>query len=346
LKLHFLAVQNGLAVEFDAWRVLIPKILSVYPPVHPIGRDVFAGFADLIIASAPLEDVLIAEGKGALGIIARGPARIGAKTFDQLPSVAFAFTTGSGADCFDVEAATERGIPVINNAGVASATVAEYVVGVIVVAMRALGHAERRLRAEASWEPEIRFRGLDAAGRTLGIIGFGHIGREVARRARLGLDMQVIAYSRQEPSDAFADTGVERVSLTDLLVRSDVVTIHVPLNSQTEQLIGRSELTLMKRSAILINTSRGRIVDEGRLAAALKGGRLRGAVLDVFDPEPPPANSPFFALDNVLVTPHMAGTTDDALRRLTIAIAENVRMAIRGERPPNIVNPSAWPRGR
>lgn len=319
------------------------KILSVLPPMDPIADELLKERVDHVIASAYDETTLIKEGEGAVGIIARLPGQVSAAVLDALPTVAFAFASGSGADSFDIEACTSRGIPVLNNPGVAPISVAEYTIAGIVMMLRELPTADRFLRSPAPWEDRRALGGADVSGRTLGVVGFGHIGREVARRARFGLDMQVIAYDPLVDDEIFAEAGVERVALDDLMGRSDAVTIHTPLTPQTRGLIGRHELSLMRSDAIFINSARGPIVDEGELIGVLTEGRIRGAMLDVFDPEPPKPDNPLLSLDNVFVTPHIAGLSADGRRALALSIVRNVEIALRGEKPPFIVNPEAWP---
>ena len=321
---------------------MVEKIISTFP-MHPASEARIRDVANLVNASAPSDSAIIQEGNGAIGIIARGPARIGATIFDGLPSLTFAFAYGSGSDCFDLAAATERGIPVINNAGVAPTPVAEYTIGSMVMMLRAFPEADRFLRSGGNWDQRLSLGGRGASGLTLGVVGFGNIGREVARRARLGLDMQVIAFDELIDKRVFADAQVQQVGLQELLQQSDVVTLHVPLLPTTHKLIGRTELNSMKEGAVLVNASRGPVVDEEALVEALTTRRLRGAAIDVFDPEPPNKLNPLFTLSNVLVTPHIAGVTDDVLERMSMATADNVRMALAGKRPRSVVNPEAWP---
>jgi D-3-phosphoglycerate dehydrogenase / 2-oxoglutarate reductase len=165
----------------------------------------------------------------------------------------------------------------------------------------------------------------------------------VARRARAGFGMQVIATDPQVGDSTFEAEGVERATLEEVLARSDVVSVHVPRSSATLGLLGRDELGQMRSGAVLVNTSRGSIVDEGALVAALDEGHLAGAVVDVFDEEPPSSGHPLLGRPDVIATPHVAGMSEEAMFRLTSAMAANVLGALRGERPPHVANPEAWP---
>jgi D-3-phosphoglycerate dehydrogenase / 2-oxoglutarate reductase len=323
--------------------VLKPRVVQLFPMLHSSGEEMLSQVVDLVTVGSAHPAAVIAAAGPAVALIARSPARIGAEIFDALPELAVVSATGSGADCFDIAAATERGIPVLHHPGVAPVPVAEYVMAAMLVMNKRLLMADSFLRAGGSWEPKGRFAGVDAAGGTLGIIGFGAIGREVASRARLGLGMRVIAHDPGKKADVFAACQVVGTGLDELLGQSDVVSLHVPLRPATRRLIGSRELGLMRPSAILINTARGGVVDEGALVAALRSGQIAGAALDVYDPEPPSGGNPLFSLPNTLLTPHIAGLTGPALARLSQEIARELPRALRGERPAHLVNPAAWP---
>jgi len=256
-----------------------------------------------------------------------------------------------------VAAATERGIPVLHNPGLAPGAVAEYVIGAMVVLTRRLLTAHEFLRGGGDWtrrlsqsEADLRAgvppRGRELADLTLGVIGFGHIGRDVARRARAGFDMDVVAYDPVVDAATITATGARAAArLPDLLAEADIVTLHVPLTAATHHLMDAAAFALMKPGALLINAARGPIVDEAALLAVLTSGHLGGAAIDVFDPEPPAPGNPLLDCENVLATPHIAGATRDALQRLSEGAATAVLGALRGERPPRMVA-DVWPPAR
>jgi phosphoglycerate dehydrogenase-like enzyme len=314
--------------------------------IHPAGERLLRAEAELITAPSSSDDDVIRVGRGAVALVGRSPARVGARVFDALPDLAIVSATGSGADCIDVAAASERGIPVLHYPGVSPGPVAEYVIAAIVLLLRGLTRADRQLRSGAPWEPKSQYLGREAAGATLGIVGFGHIGREVARLARLALSMRVIVYAPTASDDELGAVGAQRVSLEGLLQQADVVSLHVPLRATTRHLIGAEQLAMMKPTAVLINTARGSVVDEQALIAALQDGTIAGAALDVFETEPTPATNPLLRLPQVLVTPHMGGLTVEGMARLSIAVATAVLGALRGERPPHLVDASVWPPSR
>jgi phosphoserine phosphatase SerB len=238
---------------------------------------------------------------------------------------------GIGVDNIDIEAATRQGVAVVNSPNGNVRAAAEHTIALIFALARNVPQADRLLR-EGVWGKN-RFMGTEIAGKTLGIIGLGKVGTQVARRA-LALDMDVIAY------DPFVEQGpdVPLVSLDDLLRRSDIVTLHVPKTPITHNMIGEIELELMKESAFLINCARGKVVNEEALYEACRTDMIAGAALDVFEHEPMTA-SPLLELPNVIMTPHLGGTTHEAMRASAIETVQQVRAILRGDYAPHIVNP-------
>jgi D-3-phosphoglycerate dehydrogenase len=211
--------------------------------------------------------------------------------------------TGAGFDNVDIEACTAGGVYVANAAGINAAAVAEHVLGFILCWYKNLILLDGIMKTGAY---SVDYRGAELAAKVIGIVGLGNIGRQVARYAR-AFGMQVLGYDIQ-PADG--DTLVETVDFKTLLKRSDVVTLHIFLNSQTRHLISRDEFEMMKPAALLINTSRGPVIDESALIEALRSKKIGGACLDVFETEPLPADSPLRKLDNVILSPHTAGMPD------------------------------------
>lgn len=225
---------------------------------------------------------------------------------------------GAGVDRIDIEAASERGIAVINAPGANSDAVADLAFGLFLSLARNIPHADRSVKG-GEWP---RLVGVLLNRKTLGIVGLGEIGKKVARRA-LGFDMRVLAYDIVK-DEAFAQRwGVKYLSFEEVLAKSDFLSLHVPLSASTRRLIGEKELGLMKREAFLINISRGDIVDEEALEQALRARIIKGAALDVFSNEPP-VGSPLLSLNNVVVTPHMGGYTYEALREIGMICARAI----------------------
>jgi phosphoglycerate dehydrogenase-like enzyme len=315
--------------------------------LHPVGEELLGEWVDLRTAATADDRGIVAEGVETVALIGRGPAKISAGVLDALPDLVLISAIGSGADWVDLEAARQRGIPVLHNPGVAPTPVTEYVIAAMATVYKRLREADAFLRSGGAWQPRDRFRGRQVTGKTLGLVGLGAIGSDVARRARAAFDMTVVGYDPLADQERFVAAGVERRErLADVLAEADIISIHVPLLPETRHLIGAAELALCKPDAVLVNASRGGVVDESALAAALQSGRLAGAAIDVYDPEPPARENPLFALPNVLVTPHIAGVTIDSVAKLCSATATDVIAGLRGIRPPHLVNPEAWPPAR
>ena len=235
---------------------------------------------------------------------------------------------GVGLDNIDVEACRARGITVIPATGANAESVAEYVIAMVLVLVRG-AYASTAEVAAGAWPREALTRGREVAAKRLGLVGFGSIGRATARKAA-ALGMNVAAYDPQLPSTdaAWSQWGVAPLDLDDLVATSDVVSLHVPLSAETRGLFGVQRLRGMKRDAVLINTSRGGIVDEPALAAALREGHLAGAALDVFSDEPLRAGSPLAGVPRLILTPHIAGVTAESNERVSHLIADRVAEAL------------------
>jgi len=247
-----------------------------------------------------------------------------------------------GIDNIDIETATRLGIYVTNTPGVLANAVADLTWALILSITRRIVEADKYVRTgswEASktgWHPTMML-GMELRGKKLGIIGLGKIGCEVAKKAKC-FGMQVIYYSRQRKRDLEDKYGFKYVDFETLLRESDVISIHVPLTKETELMIGEKELKLMKRTAYLINTSRGKVIDENALLRALKEKWIAGAALDVFWNEPLPRNHQLVNLDNVVLAPHIGSATVETRERMAEMVAENLIAFYKGEIPPNLVN--------
>jgi (S)-sulfolactate dehydrogenase len=235
---------------------------------------------------------------------------------------------GVGLDNIDVPACEARGIAVLPATGANALAVAEYVIGAAMLLLRGAYGSSVDVAA-GKWPRNALSNGRETAGKTLGLIGFGGIGQLTAKLART-LGMRVIASDALLPASSagWRAADLPHVPLDELLKTADVVSLHVPLTAETRNLLDASRLALMKPDAILINTSRGGVVDEPALAAALKAGRLGGAALDVFDPEPLPAGSTLAGAPNLILTPHVAGLTAESNARVSTMIAERVAAAL------------------
>ncbi|GAB4319470.1 phosphoglycerate dehydrogenase [Pseudothermotoga elfii] len=241
---------------------------------------------------------------------------------------------GVGIDNIDLEAATELGIPVTIAQGANTDSVAELVIGFIFSLARNIVSAHVDVFQRHLW-PNIV--GTEIQGKTLGLLGFGSIAKEVAKRA-LCLGMNVVSYDPYVSEEEMQKAGVTSVDFGEIFKISDFVSIHVPLNEKTRNLVGEAELKTMKRTAFLINTARGGIIEEKNLIRALKEKWIKGAALDVFNEEPLNPNSELFTCENVIMTPHMGAHTIEAIYRMNMMAAKAVVDFFEGRIPPHVVN--------
>jgi glyoxylate reductase len=267
--------------------------------------------------------------------------KIDAKVFDAAPKLKIVAQMAVGFDNIDVAEATRRGIYVTNTPGVLTETTADFAWALLMAVARRVVEADKYVRSgqwKVSWHPSMLL-GRDVYGATLGIVGVGRIGTAVARRAK-GFNMKILYYDVVPmPPEIEKELGAKRVDLDTLLRESDFVSIHVPLIKETYHLINEEKLKLMKKTAYLINNSRGPVVDEKALYKALKEGWIAGAALDVFEQEPTPLDNPLLKLDNVVVAPHISSASYETRSRMAEMVAENLIAFFDGKTPPNLVNP-------
>jgi D-3-phosphoglycerate dehydrogenase len=243
---------------------------------------------------------------------------------------------GVGVDAVDVAAATRHGVVVTITPGANSVAVAELAIALLLALSRSIPYHDR-VAKQGKWS---RVQGMELSGATMGLVGLGRIGREVAQRAA-ALGMRVLAYDPLLPTEGFAGLPVEPCSLADLLAASDAVSLHLPLTADTRNLIDAQALARMKPTAYLINTARGGLVDEAALNDALVAKKLAGAACDVFAQEPPDAGG-LVSLDNFIAAPHIGSATAQTTLRMGLMAAENALAVFRGERPAGVVNPEVY----
>ena len=244
---------------------------------------------------------------------------------------------GVGVNLIDLAAAKARGIIVCNTPGVNSEAVAEMGLALALAATRRVAELDRRIRS-GEVVKRINYLGIELWEKTVGVIGMGNIGTRIARKYHAAFGAKILAYDPYVPKDHWQDIPHERLSsLDELLRRSDVVTIHTPLTAETRHMIGRRELDLMKETAVLVNVSRGEIVDEAALFEALKSNRIFGAGIDVFKKEPPTIENPLVGLQNIVVTPHAAGGTRETQEMSSLVTAQQLVHVLGGGQPMNRV---------
>ena len=270
------------------------------------------------------------------------PWFVGAALLQRCPQLLAVSTYGAGYDTVDVAACTAAGVAVMNQAGSNASAVAEHTLGLMLGLCKRIAESDRRLRRGERFT-RADMMGTDLAGRTLGIVGIGHAGRRVATLAH-AFGMTVLACDPFVEAAETARRGAEPVSMEQLLQRADVVSLHCPLEATTAGLFDARAFAAMKPGALFITTARGGIHHEDALYAALLSGHLAGAGLDVWDVEPPAADHPLLALDNVLASAHTAGVTRESRVAMASMAAQQIIGLARGETPPRLVNPAVWPR--
>jgi D-3-phosphoglycerate dehydrogenase len=251
-------------------------------------------------------------------------------------------SNGAGFDPVDVEACTAAGVLVVNQSGGNAHSVAEHALGMMLTLSKRIIESDRRLRRDRNVNRNDLI-GTEIQGKTIGIVGLGNVGRRIAELCRGLFRMNVLAYDPYLSAEEMAERGGQKVELDELLQRSDYVSINCPLDKQSRGMIGAREFALMRPHAFFITTARGFIHDEDALLAALRDKRIAGAGLDVWSKEPPPAEHPLLAFDNVLASPHTAGVTREARENMGRIAAEQLLATLDGRRPPRIINPEVWP---
>ena len=318
-----------------------PKVLCTQR-LDPAGEQLLAPFADLIVPP----DGSAATLKNMIGdadvLIVR--TQLPPDLFDTPHRLLGVVRHGTGVDLIPMQAATTQALPVDNVPGTNIDTVAEYCIG------GALALARQFIPMYADlfnkgWSEGCRYAGhtTDLVGRTIGIIGAGAIGIRLAEICHFGFRMHAPGYRRNSTA---LPPFVEVAEIDSLLAQSDVVSLNCPLTAETKHLIDARRIRLMRPNAILVNAARGAVTDKIALAAALRERRIAGAVIDVYEEQSLRRDHPFLALDNVLLTPHSAGLTQEATRRTSIGSAEEALRMLGGERPLNLVNPKTWAQRR
>ena len=312
-------------------------VVLLYEPIHEKALALLKAKAEVRMAQS-LDPAWLQQAVADVdGIIIRANGKVPRELMAAAPRLKVVGRHGVGVEAIDRLAAAELGIAVVNTPYSNDESVAEQCMGMIVTLAKRLVEADRAIRA-GDWDARYRLIGVEAQGKTLGLVGFGKIGQRLAAMAHFGFDMpilyhDIVAYPEQE-----VRLGARRVPLDDLLGQSDFVSLHTPLVPETKGIINEAALRKMKQTAYLINSARGQVIDQAALIHALQEGWIAGAGLDVYDPEPLPKDSPLLSMDNVVLSPHMAAHTDEALLRMAMVVTD-VLAVIEG-RPPEFPVPA------
>ena len=309
--------------------------------IHPKGLRLLEGRVELCVAPDACEPSTRALIGDVHAVIVRTATRITAETIEAAPLLEVIARTGAGVDNVDVKAATARAIPVCYAPLANCSSVVEHALALMLALAKNLPAMDRAVRA-GRFDVRREYNCHDVAGKVLGVVGCGRVGRELARRCVGLLGMGALVFDPYVQAEDVPD-GVQLVTaLSEVFQQADFVSIHVPLGDETHHLVDAAMIGRMKTTACLINTARGAVVDEAALAAALADGRIAGAGLDVFETEPPQADSPLLALSNVILTPHTAALTEECAGRMATDAVEGVLAVLQGKRPEYVFNPQVY----
>jgi len=322
--------DNKIKVNDRPVRILLTE------SIHQSGIRLLRERFTVKFAKSISQDAIIESGKDCQGMLVR-IARITGETMKKLPDLKIIARHGVGTDNVDLKAAAERRITVTNAKGSNTDSVAEHALGLMLALSKNMLNMDREVR-NGNFGIRYMVTAIEMLGKTVGIIGFGEIGRALAGKlAAMGL--KIIAYDPYIPAEKYeGDIISMKKNLEEVLKGSDIISIHVPYNTQTHGLIGRKELDIIKKDALLINVSRGGVVDEEALYDALKEKRIRGAGIDVFEKEPTGKDNPLFGLDNVILSPHSGALTEEAMIRMAMVCSRSIIDYFEGRKPQNIVN--------
>jgi len=311
------------------------KIL-LYEDMDETGKTLLKEKAEILFANSLGEASLIKEVKEVNGIIIRANGKVSRRLMESAPKLKVVGRHGVGVENIDLEAATEKGIWVVNTPDANDISVAEHFFGLALILSKMLKKADIALR-EGRFEARYQYIGNELHGKTLGILGFGRIGRAVGRIGHRGFDMKVLYYDALRYEEMEKELNAKKVSLGEILSQSDYISINLPMLPETKGILGKKEFGLMKPSAFIINLARGPIWDEKALYKVLKEKKIAGAGSDVYEVEPAAKGHPLFDLENFVGTPHMAAHTEEALRRMSL-VAEDVIRVLEGKTPVHPVN--------
>ncbi len=320
------------------------KILQVLSMYHPEGEKILTAGAEVIRTDRYDIPHLVEMVKDVDGIILRAPAKITKEIIKAAPKLKVISGAGVGVDNIDVGYATKKKIPVLHAPSINAISTAEHTVLLIMALAKSLIPFHLSMK-KGDYDSRMHRKSFELRGKRVGIIGFGSIAKEVAKRIS-ALEMDATIWVRkydETKHDLAKKLGMTITTDLDTVFReSDFITIHIPLTTHTEKLINKHHFNLMKDTAYFINTARGAIVNHTDLYAALSTKEIAGAALDVFDPEPPPKNSSLLSLENIIVTPHIAGTTEECNYIMSTTLAKNLLRVLNGKKVSLIVNPEVW----
>lgn len=322
------------------------KTVIVNKPVHDAALARLREEVQVLTPYDGSYDEMMLLLESADGIILSSGLFMGPAEMDRAECLQVIARHGAGFDIVDVDAATERGIPVTYTPYGPTESTAEHALALMLAVARQLARLDRDVR-KGNFHVRDHVRGRELQGKSLGVVGFGRIGRRFAEMCRDALGMDVHVFDPYLESGVVAEWGATLAKdLVKMAENVDVLSIHVPLNGNTRHLVNGDVIRALGPDGILVSAARGPVVDEAALVEALQNGKLAGAGLDVFDPEPPEASNPLFRLDQVVLTPHVASATHEGRRRMGLMAAEDALRVLRGEKPQDLANPAVWEQRR
>lgn len=315
------------------------ETVYIVDPIHPAGAARIAAGHEVITPEQGTGDPRIAE----CSIIVVRTTELPEALIAGMPKLRLIVKHGAGVDNIPIPFATSRGVMVANTPGGSNSTaVAEGAVTLMLAVLRRVREMDAVVR-ENRWSERWQTRLADLTGANVGLIGFGRIARLTAKICGAGFAAEIAACDPMLSPEDIRAAGASPMDLAELLAWSDVISVHVPLTPATRNLIGAEQLALMKPGSVIVNTSRGGIIDEAALAEALLHERIGGAGIDVFEREPPAADNPLFALPGVVLAPHVAGVTEASMKGMALACADVIDTVLAGGRPVTLLNPEVLP---
>ena len=305
-------------------------------PIAEAGVEVLRKVGNVRLSEGTDEETMVSEIADIDGVLVRAKGGITRRILENAPRLKVAGRHGVGVDNIDLDAATEHGVQVVNTPHAVIEGVAEHAVGMMLALSKKLLYGDREMR-KGRFDARYEIRGREMVGRSLGIVGAGNIGQRVAEICHLAFQMPISYYDVVAAPELEERLGARRVSLDELLANNEYITVHVPLLPATRGMIGADEFAKMRPDTYFFNTARGPVVDEAALVEALTGGQIAAAGIDVYEKEPPNADNPLFALDNVIVEPHTATATEEALLKMAL-VTEDMVAVLEGRTPKYPVN--------
>ena len=306
----------------------------VTEPIHQAGVELLERNGVEVVQLPPGsdEETLHAEAPGAAALITRGGVKVTRGFMESAPLLKAVGVHGIGCDHVDLEAASELGKVVLNTPFALSESVAEMAIALLFALSRRVVSADKAVRAGEWHRKYDDLKGIEVRGKTVGIVGLGKIGAATARRLK-SFGVKLLYNSRTRKPDLEEEIGIEYATLDSLIERSDIISLNLPYTRETHHLIDANRIAAMKDGVYIVNTARGRIIDQTALVEALRSGKVAAAGLDVFEEEPLDPGSPLASMDNVVLSPHLAASSEEAMERMAVQVAEGVLKVLSGEAP-------------